>query len=89
MMDRDISSFLMPTQQLKYDLVCVFTYVGAIANHRVSDAGRVSYYHSDFHFKGLLAQIELLFEPPRCLAPTRVTDTFRFLLNQPGVSQTV
>lgn len=68
---------------------CVFTYVGAVANHRGSDAGRVAYYHSDVHFKGLLAQIELLFVPPRRLAPTRVTDTFRFLLNQPGVSQTV
>lgn len=68
---------------------CVFTYGGAVANHRVSEAGRVSYYHSDFHFKGLPAQIELLFVAPRCLAPTRVTDTFRFLLNQPGVSQAV
>lgn len=67
----------------------VLTYEGAVANHRVSDAGRVSYYHSDSHFKGLLAQIELLFVPPRGLAPARVTDTFRSLLNQPGVRQTV
>lgn len=37
-----------------WSLLCVFTYVGAIANHIVCAAGRVCYYHSDFYFKGVL-----------------------------------